>query len=83
MEPVNIGVLAQKGVAVPHPADLVPLRRYHPRDRLTAMAEELFHMVGTGTVKANIGATYPLAEAARAHRDLEARRTTGSLVLIP
>jgi len=44
---------------------------------------ELFDIVGSGKVRIRIGQTYPLAEAARAHRDLEARRTTGSTLLIP
>jgi NADPH2:quinone reductase len=46
-------------------------------------ARELFEAVSSGRVKVRIGQTYPLAEAARAHRDLEARRTTGSTLLIP
>jgi NADPH2:quinone reductase len=46
-------------------------------------ARELFDIVGSGRVKVRIGQTYPLAEAAQAHRDLEARRTTGSSLLIP
>ncbi len=46
-------------------------------------ARELFEVVGSGKVKVRIGRTYPLAEAAVAHRDLEARRTTGSTLLIP
>ncbi len=46
-------------------------------------ARELFAVVGSGRVKVRIGQTYPLAEAAQAHRDLEARRTTGSTVLLP
>jgi NADPH2:quinone reductase len=46
-------------------------------------ARELFDVVGSGRVKIRIGQEYPLAEAARAHRDLEARRTTGSTLLIP
>jgi NADPH2:quinone reductase len=46
-------------------------------------ARELFEVVGSGRVKVRIGQTYPLAEAAQAHRDLEARRTTGSVLLIP
>ena len=46
-------------------------------------ARELFDVVADGRVKVRIGGTYPLAEAAAAHRDLEARRTTGSSVLIP
>lgn len=37
----------------------------------------------TGAIKATIGGTYPLAEAAQAHRDLEARKSTGKLILVP
>jgi NADPH2:quinone reductase len=40
-------------------------------------------MVGKKAVEARIGARFPLAEAAEAHRALEARRTTGSTLLIP
>ena len=46
-------------------------------------ARELFEVVASGKVKVLIGQTYPLANAAQAHRDLEARRTTGSTLLIP
>jgi len=46
-------------------------------------ARELFEVVGSGRVKVRIGQTYSLANAAEAHRDLEARRTTGSALLIP
>ena len=46
-------------------------------------AHDLFDVVSTGRVKVRIGQTYPLAEAVRAHQDLEARRTTGSTLLIP
>jgi NADPH2:quinone reductase len=46
-------------------------------------AEELFSVVASGAVKIKIKHVYPLAEAARAHKDLEARKTTGSSVLIP
>lgn len=46
-------------------------------------ARELFDVVGGGKVKVRIGQSYPLAEAAQAHRDLEARRTTGSTLLLP
>jgi NADPH:quinone reductase-like Zn-dependent oxidoreductase/uncharacterized protein YndB with AHSA1/START domain len=48
-----------------------------------AMARRLFAMVARGAVRAAIGQRYPLAEAARAHRDLEARRTAGQTVLVP
>ena len=46
-------------------------------------ARELFDVIGSGKVKVRIGQTYTLADAAKAHRDLEARRTTGSTLLIP
>ena len=54
------------------------------RADLLANARELFEMVGKGAVKiARQAARYPLREAAAAHRDLEARKTTGSIVLHP
>ncbi|HXV41169.1 MAG TPA: quinone oxidoreductase [Steroidobacteraceae bacterium] len=46
-------------------------------------ARELFEVVGSGKVKVHIGQTYRLADAAQAHRDLEARKTTGSTLLVP
>ena len=48
-----------------------------------AGAAKLWDMVGSGKLKITIGQTYPLTEAAQAHRDLEARRTTGSTLLLP
>lgn len=51
--------------------------------RTQAMADDLFDVVGSGTVRIHVDQTYPLADAARAHEDLEAGRTTGSTVLIP
>ncbi|HEY1555869.1 MAG TPA: quinone oxidoreductase [Kofleriaceae bacterium] len=48
-----------------------------------AMAGELFDMVTSGRVRIDAPREYPLADAARAHADLEARRTTGQTVLIP
>jgi NADPH2:quinone reductase len=53
------------------------------RAELEAAARELFAAVKSRKVKVQIGQTYPLAEAAQAYADLEARRTTGSTVLIP
>jgi NADPH2:quinone reductase len=46
-------------------------------------ARELFGVVGRGAVRVRIGGTYALADGAQAHRDLESRKTTGSLVLTP
>jgi NADPH2:quinone reductase len=53
------------------------------RADLLANAAELFDMVGKGIVKINVNHTYPLKDAAKAHADLEARKTTGSIVLLP
>jgi NADPH2:quinone reductase len=53
------------------------------REQLEAAARELFAVVKSREVRVRVGQTYPLVEAAQAHADLEARRTTGSTVLIP
>ncbi len=53
------------------------------REDLLAHARDLFDVVASKAVRIRIGGTYPLAEAARAHADLEARKTTGSVVLVP
>jgi NADPH:quinone reductase len=53
------------------------------RKDLVATANDLFDVVKSGKVKVSVNQTYPLAEAARAHSDLEARLTTGSTVLLP
>jgi len=53
------------------------------RADLEAMSKELFDIVLSGKVAIEIGQRYPLEETARAHRELEARRTTGSSILLP
>jgi len=53
------------------------------REATQAMADDLFAVVGSGAVKIRIDQRYPLAEVARAHRDLEARQTTGCSILLP
>ncbi len=53
------------------------------REDLEAMSGELFEVVLSGAVKIEINQTYPLSDTAQAHRDLEARKTTGSTVLLP
>lgn len=53
------------------------------REELLMRAGELFDVVANGTVKIEIKQRYPLAEAARAHRELEARQTSGSSILVP
>jgi NADPH2:quinone reductase len=78
--PLDLGILAQKGslfVTRPTLASFVATR-----PDLEATSRDLFEAVSSGKVKIEVNQTYPLAEAAQAHRDLEARRTTGSTVLI-
>jgi NADPH2:quinone reductase len=53
------------------------------RSDLLASAADLFEVLDNGAVKVEVRQTYPLSAAAEAHRDLEARRTTGSSVLLP
>jgi NADPH2:quinone reductase len=53
------------------------------RDELLARSGAVFGMISSGKLKLRIGHTYPLAEAQQAHRDLEGRKTTGKLLLIP
>jgi NADPH:quinone reductase len=53
------------------------------REDLVASATRLFEVVGSGAVKIDVGQSYALRDAAAAHRDLEARKTIGSTLLIP
>ena len=53
------------------------------RADLESRAGDVFNAVAAGTLKLRIEHTYPLAEAAQAHRELESRRTTGKLILLP
>ena len=79
--PFNIGTLAGKGsLFVTRPT----LNTYiASRENLEAAAASLFDVVKSGEVKIDITARYKLADAAQAHRDLEARKTTGSVVILP
>lgn len=54
----------------------------NPQERRWRSAE-IFGAAAAGALKVRIGGTYPLSEAAQAHRDLEARKTTGKLLLVP
>jgi NADPH2:quinone reductase len=53
------------------------------RDDLTGAADALFDVIASGAVNVTVNQRYPLAEAAKAHRDLEGRKTTGSTILVP
>jgi NADPH2:quinone reductase len=79
--PFNLGVLAQKGsLYITRPT----LFTYNAkREDLEKSAKALFDVVKSGAVKIEVKQRYKLAEAAQAHRDLEARKTTGVTVLTP
>ncbi len=79
--PVDVGILAAKGsLFLTRPT----LATYTAkRSDLVAVANDLFGVVEAGAVKIRVNQTFPLAEAAAAHEALEARRTTGSTVLLP
>lgn len=93
------GLLVSYGSAggVPPPLEIFRLNRMgslyltsagladyiHDRAELLERAEDLFNVMKTGAMRVSIHQRYPLAEAGRAHRDLEARRTLGSSILLP
>jgi NADPH2:quinone reductase len=78
---VNLGILAAKGsLYVTRPTLGTHIV---PRSRLEESSEELFDLIQRGRIKVDIEQRYPLADAARAHADLAARKTVGSTVLLP
>jgi NADPH2:quinone reductase len=78
--PFDLGQLAAKGsLFITRPSLAAYTAR---RQDLVAAAGELFDLVGRGIIHVGVRQRYPLREAAQAHRDLEARRTTGSSVLL-
>jgi NADPH2:quinone reductase len=79
--PFELGLLAQFGsLYITRPSLFAYAAR---RSDLEAMAQELFEIVQSGAVRIDIRQRYPLADAARVHRDLEARKTIGSSILLP
>jgi len=77
----NINILQTKGSLF---ATRPTLNTYAAkREDLLAIANDLFDVVGKGAVKIPINQKYALRDAAKAHRDLEGRATTGSSILIP
>ena len=80
-EPLDIAMLAPAGsLYVQRPTLATYVRT---PERLREYAREVFELIRSGQLRVRIGATYPLAGARRAHEDLEARKTTGKLVLLP
>jgi NADPH:quinone reductase len=79
--PVNIGILQQKGsLYLTRPTLATHIAT---RADLVKRSNDLFNVVKSKKVKIETTAQYKLADAAQAHRDLEGRKTTGSVVLIP
>jgi NADPH:quinone reductase len=80
-EPLAVATLAARGsLYVQRPT----LKTYNRTDELMqTRARQVLDLVARGQLDVRIGARYPLAEARRAHEDLEARRTTGKLLLVP
>ncbi|MNF09418.1 Quinone oxidoreductase 1 [compost metagenome] len=78
---MNLGILAGKGsLYVTRPT----LATYaNNAENLQRMADELFEMIITGKLTVDISQRFPLADAAKAQTELSARRTTGSVILLP
>jgi NADPH2:quinone reductase len=81
LDPINAGMLTARGsLFFTRPTLSSYIAKRADREQATT---ELFEMVQSGRIKININQTYALKDAAHAHRDLQARRTTGSTVLLP
>jgi NADPH2:quinone reductase len=79
--PFDLGLLAQKGSLF---ATRPTLFNYvAKRPDLERTAAELFDVVGSGAVKIEINQAYALKDARKAHEELEARKTTGTSILLP
>ena len=81
LDPFNIASLGPKGSL--HVTRQTLATHTATRELLDECAGAVFDVVQGGHVKINVNQTYPLAETAQAHTDLEARKTTGSTVLLP
>ncbi len=79
--PVDPNVLASKGSLFLARTTLAHFTA--TREELLARAGAVFAMIASGKLKLRIAHTYPLTEAQQAHRDLEGRKTTGKLLLLP
>ena len=79
--PVDLNVLSQKGSLFLTRPTLTHYTR--TRQELLARARDVLHEVSAGTLKLRIGATFRLKEAGEAHRQLEGRKTSGKVLLIP
>ena len=81
VDPVDIGILGAKGsLYISRPTLFTHIAT---RESTQVMADELFGIVASGKVRIPIDQRYALADVQQAHRDLEARKTTGASVLLP
>ena len=81
VEPLNTGILGVKGSLFLTRSGLLDYT--FTREELEATARDVFKVVRSGAVKAKVSHRFKLKEAAKAHRALEGRKTTGSIVLVP
>ncbi|MBP0617479.1 quinone oxidoreductase family protein [Jiella mangrovi] len=79
LEPVDTQILSQKGSLYMTRPTLFSY--VATREELEASAKALFDVIASGAVKITIGQKYKLADAEKAHRDLEGRKTTGASIL--
>eukprot|EP00250_Pteridium_aquilinum_P020710 c24912_g4_i1 orf=427-1515(-) len=78
-DPIPVSAIQSKSLFITRPT----MMHYTAvRDELLATAGEVFANVASGVLKVRVNHTYPLSQAAQAHRDLEGRKTTGCIILI-
>ena len=80
-DPLNLAMLAPAGSLYVQRPTLQTYTR--TPELLRERAGALFELIEDGKLEVRIGARYPLEQARQAHEDLEARKTTGKLLLIP
>jgi NADPH2:quinone reductase len=78
--PLEVLRLARNSLTLARPGLSTHIGETEP---MRAAAAELFDLVKAGVLKVGISKTYPLGEAAAAHRDVEARKYAGSVLLLP
>ncbi|WOL07600.1 hypothetical protein Cni_G16344 [Canna indica] len=79
-DPIPLSDLAPKSLFLTRPS---MMHYTQTRDELLAAAGEVFASVAAGILRARVNHVYPLSDAAQVHSDLEARKTSGSIVLVP
>lgn len=82
-EPPKVNIAATGAMGSPYMVRCALVNFITTRKETLARARDLFAAIDSGAVKIRVNQRYPLKDAAQAHRDIEARRTTGSTVLIP